>query len=167
MVGPLAVPDTTAEFENLNNIAGLPSPGEGGGGGGASTFLQLRDTPSSYEDGSYVRSGSAGLYFSEAPSTPSGPVTGGLTRADVLALISNWAEQGNTDLIPVAKIPTLTDEKVPSEITRDDEVEDFALVADNTRAPKTKLPADTTYDADVSNWAFADNTDAIPASKLS
>ncbi len=86
---------------------------------------------------------------------------GGLTTSQVQALIANWAEQGNADLIPLNKLPSLNG-------TIDARIQTWARSGNTSTLPLNKLPSlNTTIDARVSDWARSGNATAIPANKLS
>lgn len=80
-----------------------------------------------------------GVAGTGSQSTPQ--TTGGLERDEILGLISNWAEEGNTEQIPANKL-----ENAPA-------------------GTGGGLTSNQVKDL-ISNWAETDNSDLIPASKF-
>ena len=119
------------------------------------------------------------------PSGGTGGVTTGITRSQAQALIQPWARVGNTSRIPDNKLPTgLTRDtevegfaktassdqvpiaKIPSTVTRNDQVEDFAKVGNSADVPDAKIPGGITRDTEVESFAKVGNSADVPDSKL-
>ena len=114
---------------------------------------------------------------------------GGLTVAQVLAVVVDWAEQDNTDIIPAAKLPTVLPTATQNQaqsasgttrliwtVTRLRQLVAAALatvsnadaIAGTSTARRvwTALRVRQAIHAVVPVWARVGNTDIIPASKL-
>ena len=110
------------------------------------------------------------------PGEPGSGGGGGLTEAQVdqrvQAGVEDWAEEGNTDALPTAKIPNIPDSKLSGNaITTNAEIDarvhPFAQADNTDRISKSKLPSDTAYDADLRTDAQVDaRADARIESKV-
>ena len=115
------------------------------------------------------------------PNPPAtGGVGGGQTEAQVRSIVSDWAEAGNTDDIPVGKLTNapgggsgLTESEVDDRVQAG--VEDWAEDGNSDLIPATKLTnapglsesaVDDRVEAGVADWAEDGNADLIPAAKL-
>ena len=116
----------------------------------------------------YLQTTTAGVRTLFGPKTSTGWGTGKeLGDADITD-IHTWARATDNNEIPVAKVPTLTDGKIPAGITRDNEVEGFALRANSgTDVPDSKIPAGITRDNELEGFALTANPNSrLPLTKL-
>ena len=147
--------DATGAFFAFKIVGYVQSSGIDAGFGGTYSATET------YGRGAFVISGSD-VYMSLEDANTGNALTStshwvrltaqGLSEAEILALVS-----------PAARVEgqatgTFDDARIPPEITRDDEVEDFALVANSaTQVPDAKLP-------DIDTAKLAD--DAVTTAKI-
>ena len=157
-------------------------------GGGTTTAIPLNDwdgddlDPDVIVQGrlyTIIRLSSAARIVSVAEENTG---TGGLTQTQVDARVAagvlDWAEDGNTDLIPAAKLTNapggLTQTQVDARVAAgvldwaEDGNTDLIPAAKLTNAPGglTQAQVDARVAAGVENWAEDGNSDLIPAAKL-
>ena len=130
------------------------------------------------------------FYFDTINKVLYGPKTDAGWGTGAVLDVSNWAKVGNTNIIPMDKIPNIpasklpnsanrsdediqglargqiTDANIPSDITRDDEVENFAKVNNSAIIPVEKIHDDITRDNEVEDFAKVENSADLPVNKL-
>ena len=85
---------------------------------------------------------------------------------------ADWAEDGNTDLIPTAKLPIIPDANIPAGIARDSELTGATIVtklqglSGQARLDASAVKNLPTSTGDPADWAEDGNTDLIPTAKL-